>query len=140
MPQRKELRLITYLSPSIPRQLFELVARHPARTLDIPISLREETRTSDPQRDHPHPLAFAHSGPHRTPIQCFARGRGGGVGLQTYGQVSRCRGVGGVMELLRAGVCWGPAPLLPGVVRGGRAPGLRRAAVAALLELPRDPT
>lgn len=54
---RAELRFITYLAPSIPRQLFETVARHVERTLRLPVSLRLETRWSGPVKNRPDPFS-----------------------------------------------------------------------------------
>src|SRR5215203_5209877 len=45
------IRFVTYLSPSIPRTLFEALADHVQRTLGRErVSLRVETRVSGPQR------------------------------------------------------------------------------------------
>jgi len=47
----QEIRFVTYLSPSIPRALYEALADHLQRTLGRErISLRVETRVSGPQR------------------------------------------------------------------------------------------
>ena len=47
----KELRFVTYLSPSLPRALFEALADHLQRALGGErVSLRAETRVSGPQR------------------------------------------------------------------------------------------
>jgi ABC-type phosphate/phosphonate transport system substrate-binding protein len=44
----RELRLITYLAPSIPLGLYKAVARHLSGVLHVPVALRSETRTSAP--------------------------------------------------------------------------------------------
>lgn len=49
-PPRAELRLLTYLAPGLPLRLFEAVAAHLARALDLPASVR-----SDPTRSAPEP-------------------------------------------------------------------------------------
>jgi ABC-type phosphate/phosphonate transport system substrate-binding protein len=47
----EEIRFVTYLSPSIPRALFEALADHVQRTLGhARVSLRVETQLSGPQR------------------------------------------------------------------------------------------
>jgi len=47
----RELRFITYLSPSIPRALFEAVTHHARRTLGYArVSLLSETRVSGPEK------------------------------------------------------------------------------------------
>jgi len=51
MAAGEEIRFVTYLSPSIPRALFEALADHLQRALgDERISLRVETRVSGPRR------------------------------------------------------------------------------------------
>ena len=50
-PASEEIRLITYLSPSIPRALFEALADHLQRALGRErVSLEVETRFSGPQK------------------------------------------------------------------------------------------
>jgi phosphonate transport system substrate-binding protein len=51
VPNGEEIRFVTYLSPSIPRALFEALADHVQRALGHGrVSLRVETRVSGPQR------------------------------------------------------------------------------------------
>jgi len=51
------LRLITYLAPSIPAGLFEVVARHVEATCGVPVSLDFETRISGPLEGDDDPFA-----------------------------------------------------------------------------------
>lgn len=51
-PNPEVVRFVTYLSPSLPRALFETLADHVQRTLaDRRVSLRVETRSSGPQKE-----------------------------------------------------------------------------------------
>ena len=55
---RGEIRFITYLSPSIPRELFEAIVEHVRRTLGCArTSLRVETRVSGPERGSADPFS-----------------------------------------------------------------------------------
>src|SRR5215468_7580386 len=54
----RELRLITYLAPSIPLGLYKAVARHLAGVLHVPVSLRSETLTSAPPPGEPDPFSL----------------------------------------------------------------------------------
>ena len=48
-----EIRFVTYLSPSIPRALFEALADHLRRSLGrVLVSLRVETHVSGPRKGH----------------------------------------------------------------------------------------
>src|SRR5262249_36374679 len=51
-----ELRLVTYLAPSIPLGLYKAIARHLSGVLHVPVALRSETRTSAPPPDEPDPF------------------------------------------------------------------------------------
>lgn len=51
-----EIRFITYLAPSIPRELYEHVVRWVGKLLGVPVSLRLEMRTSGPPRAEPDPF------------------------------------------------------------------------------------
>ena len=53
MPDAEEIRFVTYLSPSIPRILFEALADHLRRSLGHEqVSLRVETRVSGPRKGY----------------------------------------------------------------------------------------
>ena len=52
-----QLRLVTYLAPSIPLGLYKAVARHLAGVLHVPVSLRSETLTSAPPPGEPDPFS-----------------------------------------------------------------------------------
>jgi ABC-type phosphate/phosphonate transport system substrate-binding protein len=55
---RGEIRFITYLSPSIPRELFEAIVEHVRRTLGCErTSLRVEARVSGPERGSADPFS-----------------------------------------------------------------------------------
>jgi hypothetical protein len=51
MAADEDIRIVTYLSPSIPQALFEALADHVQRTLGhVRVSLRVESRASGPQK------------------------------------------------------------------------------------------
>ena len=53
-----EIRFVTYLSPSIPRELFEAIIEHVRRTLGCErASLRVEARVSGPERGSTDPFS-----------------------------------------------------------------------------------
>jgi hypothetical protein len=53
MQGTQEIRFVTYLSPSIPRALFEALALHLQRSLGLErVSLRVETGASGPLQGH----------------------------------------------------------------------------------------
>ena len=53
-----EIRFLSYLSPSLPVQLFEIVAHFVGQSLGVQVSLRFETRTSGPPRNEPDPFTL----------------------------------------------------------------------------------
>jgi ABC-type phosphate/phosphonate transport system substrate-binding protein len=53
----RALRFLTYLAPSLPRELFELVARHAGEALGVPVELAVESRFSGPPRGAPDPFS-----------------------------------------------------------------------------------
>src|SRR5262249_25215771 len=52
------LRLITYLSPGLPLELFEDVGAYLEEELDLVVTLAAETATSAPPRDEPDPFSM----------------------------------------------------------------------------------
>src|SRR5262245_13702158 len=52
-----ELRVITYLAPSIPLAFYKSVARHLSAALHLPVALRSETRSSAPPPGEPDPFS-----------------------------------------------------------------------------------
>ena len=58
LPKGVEIRFITYLSPSIPLELFEAIVEHVRRTLGCErTSLRAEARVSGPERRSADPFS-----------------------------------------------------------------------------------
>jgi len=54
---RPSLRAVTYLAPGIPREFFDFVVDHLARTLDLDVSLSIESRSSGPMHGDVDPFA-----------------------------------------------------------------------------------
>ena len=53
---RPSLRFVTYLAPSIPMSLYELIVERVGRSLDMPVSLMAQTVVSGPPADAPDPF------------------------------------------------------------------------------------
>lgn len=56
---RPTLRAVTYLAPGIPREFFDFVVEHLARSLDRDVSLAFESRSSGPMHGDADPFASA---------------------------------------------------------------------------------
>lgn len=54
---RRELRLLTYLAPGIPLELFEAVRRHLEDALDLSVRLESRCDVSAPRPDEPDPFS-----------------------------------------------------------------------------------
>jgi phosphonate transport system substrate-binding protein len=57
MPPDTSLRFLTYLAPSLPEEMFAVVARRVGAALGVPVSLACETALSGPARDAPDPFS-----------------------------------------------------------------------------------
>ena len=56
MPEPSELRVLSYLAPSLPERLFLLLAEHLQQELGLPVTTRFDTATSGPPVGGPNPL------------------------------------------------------------------------------------